>query len=1220
MKKAIFFSNLVIISTVLGMQNNVIKEKGKSPESLVAVENSLALENCATWTPRDWITKIISIPRNKEDFNAPQNSNGQTILMCATKNADCKIMQQILNAKDSQGNKLIDINATDINGNTALSIATELKDIEKMRLLLKNDADAKLLKGKISSGAYKYLKDLANIGFRNAILNRNSKEVKSLLKKLPVDVNAPLGGPTALKWAALTGDNEIVEMLLEHPDIDVNLQDALGCTALMWAIIPLVTFSQKMETNEITENINRRMRIIELLLKHPDIDVNLKPSNGSNALFLAVTGNCKEAVNLLLQNKKININTQDNKGRTALMLAARDGKAEIVDLLLEHKKINVNIQENVGCTALTFAAMRGHEKIVKMLLKHPDININLQDNQEFTALMWAIFPFYTFEFFKPQSFSEEFQKSLKALENDCQYKKSKKKLDALNTSQQVRLIKLLLKHPDIDINAKCIVKNTALYFAVGGNCKEIVNLLLQHKKIDVNMPNVFGVTPLIIAADRGYSEILKLLLKHPKIDVNAKWEEGETALLRSVWQGLDKSVELLLKHPQIDVNLDKKGFTPLMFAATKGYDRIVELLLKHPKIKVNHNNNEKYCTALVCSAALGYDKIVEQLLTRPEIRVNVESIDGVTELICAAANGHDKVVELLLKHPKTDVNVKSRYGATALIYAVARGQNKIVKRLLKHPQIEVNTKISSSSCLEIWSKDTALPLAVLKFSDQDTALSLAVKDGHKEIVTMLLKHPDIDVNATYFTPLTRAIQRDDEDMVRLLLKHPKIKVKEHNMMSPLFTAVVNGREEIVKLLLKKGADINEKTLQSTTPLIASVLFGQPRITNLLLNQPNIDVNARNYEGKTALDIAEEFGYKKIVKLFHAKLKPQRQQIDPFRAKVEHTPSKKINKEFLNAVSCGNIDKINLFLDEENPDGTIVVDINARNKNGDTALIIASENGNLNAVRTLLSYDADLSLKGANGDNALIRAAQKGNFDVVEELLYRKENINSINNYNRTALMESAENGHLRVVKLLLKKKAKISLKDKSDRTVLDLVNAKIKELHESQNADYKNIKNLLEKQIKPSNASEPIDVTQGSSTEISSFDPISGISLNLLTKISSINPINDIALNLPHLTSSFDWNVVSDKRYEKDLKEWEKNDPSVFEKIQNLVQMIEFDPFRGPGQPEQLSGSLEGLYSRRINKQNRLVYEVDGEKVILKSCKGHYKREKRNRTRTYSKN
>jgi len=86
------------------------------------MENLSLSENCKTWTLREWLTKIIGMPHNKEDFNL-ENSNGETILICAVKYANCMIIQQILNARDAQGYRLINIDAQDNNGNTALVIA-----------------------------------------------------------------------------------------------------------------------------------------------------------------------------------------------------------------------------------------------------------------------------------------------------------------------------------------------------------------------------------------------------------------------------------------------------------------------------------------------------------------------------------------------------------------------------------------------------------------------------------------------------------------------------------------------------------------------------------------------------------------------------------------------------------------------------------------------------------------------------------------------------------------------------------------------------------------------------------------------------------------------------------------------------------------------------------------------------------------------------------------
>jgi toxin YoeB len=59
-------------------------------------------------------------------------------------------------------------------------------------------------------------------------------------------------------------------------------------------------------------------------------------------------------------------------------------------------------------------------------------------------------------------------------------------------------------------------------------------------------------------------------------------------------------------------------------------------------------------------------------------------------------------------------------------------------------------------------------------------------------------------------------------------------------------------------------------------------------------------------------------------------------------------------------------------------------------------------------------------------------------------------------------------------------------------------------------------------------------------------------------------------------------------------------------KLFNLLQEIINDPFSGTGKPEPLKHSLQGCWSRRINREHRLVYEVIDDVVTIHSVKGHY--------------
>ena len=71
--------------------------------------------------------------------------------------------------------------------------------------------------------------------------------------------------------------------------------------------------------------------------------------------------------------------------------------------------------------------------------------------------------------------------------------------------------------------------------------------------------------------------------------------------------------------------------------------------------------------------------------------------------------------------------------------------------------------------------------------------------------------------------------------------------------------------------------------------------------------------------------------------------------------------------------------------------------------------------------------------------------------------------------------------------------------------------------------------------------------------------------------------------------------------------EWQGQDKKTVKRINQLLKSIDRDgTMQGIGKPELLKHDKSGLYSRRIDEANRLVYEMSGNQIIVKSCKGHY--------------
>ena len=69
---------------------------------------------------------------------------------------------------------------------------------------------------------------------------------------------------------------------------------------------------------------------------------------------------------------------------------------------------------------------------------------------------------------------------------------------------------------------------------------------------------------------------------------------------------------------------------------------------------------------------------------------------------------------------------------------------------------------------------------------------------------------------------------------------------------------------------------------------------------------------------------------------------------------------------------------------------------------------------------------------------------------------------------------------------------------------------------------------------------------------------------------------------------------------------WQTQDKNTLKRINMLKKDIQRNVFEGIGKPEPLKGSLSGLWSRRIDDTNRIVYFAEQETIYIISCRGHY--------------
>ena len=74
----------------------------------------------------------------------------------------------------------------------------------------------------------------------------------------------------------------------------------------------------------------------------------------------------------------------------------------------------------------------------------------------------------------------------------------------------------------------------------------------------------------------------------------------------------------------------------------------------------------------------------------------------------------------------------------------------------------------------------------------------------------------------------------------------------------------------------------------------------------------------------------------------------------------------------------------------------------------------------------------------------------------------------------------------------------------------------------------------------------------------------------------------------------------------EDLAWWIESDRKKALKIIKLIREVQRNPFEGTGQPEVLKHDLSGCWSRRIDQEHRLVYEVLDDKIRILACRFHY--------------
>ena len=278
-----------------------------------------------------------------------------------------------------------------------------------------------------------------------------------------------------------------------------------------------------------------------------------------------------------------------------------------------------------------------------------------------------------------------------------------------------------------------------------------------------------------------------------------------------------------------------------------------------------------------------------------------------------------------------------------------------------------------------WLRIVTIPTI---FNEGITYLHLAAAVGQIEAFKIAVREEeDKNIKTEHDqTSFHLACMHGRSEIVQLLLKNidPEINIKAENNHSRLLDLVNIFMENAANLSFNNhGIDINAKTKLGRTALHLACIYGHSDVVKLLIENTVafcIDLNVKDNSGKTAFLWACFFGHLDVVKI-----------IMKNAANVNIDLNTKDNYDktaFLCACQKGHTDVIKIFMEN-----AATIDINTKDKSGSTGFHWACESGFTDLVNIFMEnadkFNIDLNTIDCRGRTAFYRACAKGFSDVVE---------------------------------------------------------------------------------------------------------------------------------------------------------------------------------------------------------------------------------------------
>ena len=921
------------------------------------------------------------------------------------------------------------LNAQGINGETALLLACSYRQQDSAKILLE-------------AGSNPNIADNDGItSLQAAVDGRCRKTTLQVLIEYGADIDAKRSdGENSLLRACRTGQSESVKFLLEA-GADVNNPQPNGNTILHAAVdggcskealqtiiqngVNVNDVNNSNETALILACYRAQEELVKVLLEER-ADPNISAANSCTSLHGAVRGHCTcETLQEIIAHK-VYLDGQNIDGKTALWLACSYMQQDSVKILLEAGS-NPNIASADGNTSLHAAISGGSSRGIILALIHHAVNVNATNMSNETALVLAA--------------KNGYAEAMNVLLRSC-----------------------------ADPNIADVDRDTCLHKAVRQNCgKELLQTILDYGA-NVNAANTNNTTALMIACDKGDVDAMNVLM-----DAGASFKladaDGYTCLHKAVRKDCSKEVLHTIIDHGADVNaMNKNNRTALVIACVKKNEGAIHVLLNagaDPNLAdVDGDTGLHYGVMLNCSkdalqALIDHGAHVDAVNKCSETALMIAFMKGTVDAICvltkAGANPNvkdaddntclHKIVRASCKEViqtiidlGADVNAINKYHETVLLIACMHGKIDAINVLLEAEADTNITEIDGHTCLHKAVNANCGTRVVQAIIDHGadvnainkynkTALLIACMDGKIDAINVLLE-AGADTNITEtdgHTCLHKAVNANcDEQTVQAIIDHgADVNAINKDNETALLIACMNGQNDAINVLLKAGADTNITETDGHTCLHIAVNANCGKRAVQAIIDHGADVNAINKDNETALLIACMDG-----------------KIDAINVLLEAGADTNITEPdgytCLHKAVNANCDKraVQALIDHG-------ADVNAINKDNETALLIACMHGKIDAINVLLEAGADTNITETYGHTCLHKAVN-ANCDeqTVQAIIDHGADVNATNKDNETALLIACMNGETDAINVLLEAGADTNITETDGHTCLHIaVNA-----------------------------------------------------------------------------------------------------------------------------------------------------------------------------------